>query len=179
MSVQAYRRPNTHAGCDTHRSRTLQQQQPAVPWANIRSDQAITSTSQRRRLLAVVKERGGRAAFRKQRHGHHPAAAFLGRQEPRVAGHVGLHVPGVHAVDAQRRVPPRRDPRVRVHGRLRHLVRRELRGPPARRPPSRSSVRRSTSLSSSLLKNCTRIHSSAGMFRQQTKSWFRVTDVLL
>jgi len=48
-----------------------------------------------------------------------------------VDGHVGVHVAGMRAVDAQLGVPPRQDPRAGVHGHVGHLVRREMLRPPA------------------------------------------------
>jgi len=49
-----------------------------------------------------------------------------------VDGHVGVHVAGMRAVDAQLGVPPRQDPRAGVHGHVGHLVRREMLRPPTR-----------------------------------------------
>ena len=92
---------------------------------------SVKSPSEERRLLPHREEHAGRPTGGEQCHLHDIARPLLGRQEPRVPGHVGPDVAGVRAVDAQLRVPPRHDPRVGVHGRLGHLVRRELVRPPA------------------------------------------------
>lgn len=47
------------------------------------------SASHERRLLALLEVGAGGPAVGEQSDGHHPAAAFLGREHAEVDGHVG------------------------------------------------------------------------------------------
>lgn len=64
-------------------------------------------SSHKGRLLSQREVRAGRPVLRQQRHLHDVGRALLGRERPGVDGHVGAHVAGVRAVDAQPRVAPR------------------------------------------------------------------------
>jgi len=105
--------------------------QPIHRWV---VNEAEYVSHERRLLLALLEVGAGRPTGGEQRHGHHPAPAFLRREHAEVDGHVGLDEARVHAVDAQRGVLPRQDPRVGIQRRLGHHVRRRETSRP---PPSR------------------------------------------